>query len=84
MKIILVDTNLWRTFFGSNFFDPKNLQSKTLLKIKTPSRGIHYVENAKIWAFSDLYFPIHGHNRIRIFPYLDRFSDSFQIQKTQI
>ena len=35
----------------------------------------------KIWAFSDSYFPVYGQNHIRIFPYLDRITDSAQIQE---
>ena len=36
----------------------------TLIKIKTPSRELHCVKNAKIWTFSDPYFPVYGQNRI--------------------
>ena len=32
-------------------------------------------------AFSDAYFLLYGHNPIRIFPYLDRIGDSFQIRE---
>ena len=61
---------------GSVKYHPKSkstvsvtgLQSTTLLRIKTPSRGLHCVKNAEIPAFSDLYFPIYGPNHIRIFP----------------
>ena len=38
--------------------------SPTLLKIKTSSRGLHCVKNAEILVFSDLYYPVYGHNRI--------------------
>ena len=31
MKIILVDPNLVRTFFGNNFFDPNHFQVRTKL-----------------------------------------------------
>ena len=57
------------------------LQSTTSLKIKTLSWGLHCVKNAKKRAFSDLLFPIYGQNRIRIFQYLGKFSDSVQIRK---
>ena len=60
------------------------LQSPTLLKIKTPSRGLHCVKSAEIWAFFYLYFPVYGQNRISIFPYLVRFSDSVQIRMDMI
>ena len=46
-------------------------QCSTLLKYKTPSRGLHCVKKAKIGVFSDLYFPLYWQNRIRIFPYLE-------------
>ena len=39
------------------------------------------MKNAKKRAFSDLLFPIYGQNRIRIFQYLGKFSDSVQIRK---
>ena len=35
----------------------------------------------EIRAVSDLYFTVCGQNRIRIFPYLDRISDSVQIRE---
>ena len=48
------------------------LQSPTLLKIKTPSRGLHCVS------------PVYGQNHISIFPYLVRFFDSVQIRMDMI
>ena len=39
------------------------------------------MKNAKIQAFSDLYFSVYGQNRILIFPYFDRFSDFLQKQE---
>ena len=38
----------------------------------------HCVKYAQIQAFSDPYFPVCGQNHIRIFPYLDRISNSVQ------
>ena len=43
-----------------------SLQSPTLLKIKASSGGLHCEKNAKIWAFSDPYFPVYGQN-VRLF-----------------
>ena len=57
------------------------LQSPTIIKVKTPSRGLHYVKSAETRAFHDPYFPVHGWNRVRIFLYLVRFSNSVQIRE---
>ena len=57
------------------------LQSATILKIKTPSRGVYCVKNAEILAFSDPHFPAFGENRIRSFSCLDSFSNSVQIRE---
>ena len=43
--------------------------------------SLSHSQNAEIGAFSDSSFPLHGQNRIRIFPYLDRFSNSAQIRE---
>ena len=57
------------------------LQSPTMIKLENPSGGLHCVKNVEIRAFHDLYFPVYGRNRNRIFPYLVRFSDSVQIRE---
>ena len=57
------------------------LQSATILKIKTPSRGVYCVKNAEIRAFSDPHFPAFGENQIRSFSCLDSFSNSVEIRE---
>ena len=53
-----------------------HFQVKPLQNFGTGKQCVKY---AKIWAFSEPYFPVYGQSHIHIFAYLDRIRESVQI-----